>query len=272
MITASLVLYKSKQSEVQRVLDCVEKSCIDSIYVIDNSPTDDLRHIVKPEFAKAVYIFGQGNVGFGEGNNIGITEGINASAKYHVVLNPDIIFEPRVIDGLLGYMELHKEIGVIKPALTHIDGSFNASALMLPSPLTILGKRLLPKSLAKRINYKHELQDVDLGVIREVPNFSGSFMFIRASVLEKVGLFDDRYFMYFEDFDLVRRIHEVSKVVYYPFETIIHAHAAEHRTNRKLLVISMCAAYRYFNKWGWFFDSNRRKWNKAVRNDNSVLH
>lgn len=271
MITASLVLYKSKQSEVQRVLDCVERSCIDRVYVIDNSPTDYLRQCINPEFTKAIYIFGQGNVGFGEGNNIGIKEGLNNEAKYHVVLNPDIIFEPRVIDGLLNYMDSHKEIGVVKPALTHMDGSFNASALMLPSPLTILGKRLLPKFIAKRINYKHELQDIDLDVIREVPNFSGSFMFIRASVLEEVGLFDDRYFMYFEDFDLVRRIHEVSKVVYYPFETIIHAHAAEHRTNRKLLMISMRAAYRYFNKWGWLFDTNRRKWNKAVRTEGSVL-
>ena len=104
-----------------------------------------------------------------------------------------------------------------------------------------------------------------------MPIFSGSFLFIRTSVFDKVGLFDDRYFMYFEDFDLVRRIHKVSQTVFYPKDTIIHAHAAEHKTNRKLLMISIKSAIKYFNKWGWFFDKDRRVWNKEAQSDKSIL-
>ncbi len=271
MITASLVLYKSKPSEVHRVLKCVEDSTINIVYVIDNSPTDELRTIVKIGFTKAIYIYGQGNIGFGAGNNIGIKESIKLNSEYHIILNPDIVFEPRVISGLYSFMDIHKEIGLIKPALTHIDGSFNASAFMLPTPMTYFCKRLFPKSISKKLANKRQLRDLDLNLVREVPNMSGSFMFIRVDVLRVVGMFDDRYFMYFEDFDLVRRIHKVSKVVYYPHETMIHAHTAEHRRNLKLFMKGVLSAIKYFNKWGWFIDADRRRWNKEVRLEESII-
>ena len=70
--------------------------------------------------------------------------------------------------------------------------------------------------------------------------------------------------MYFEDFDLVRRIHKVSKIEYYPEVTIVHAHAAEHKTNKKLLWAGFKSGVKYFNKWGWFFDRDRKNWNKQV--------
>lgn len=271
MITASLVLYKSKPQEVERVLGCVEKSVIDILYVVDNSPSDDLCELVHQKTSKADYLYGQGNVGYGEGNNIGIRKAIDARSDYHVILNPDIIFENDVLVKLQTYMECHEDVGLIKPALTHLDGTFEASAMLLPSPYVTFGRRLLPQNMVERINARFELRDLNLTVVRNVPIFSGSFLFIRTSVFQKTGLFDERYFMYFEDFDLVRRIHKVSKTVYYPHATIIHAHAAEHKINRKLLMISIRSAIKYFNKWGWFFDSDRRKWNREARMKESVL-
>ena len=271
MITSSLVLYKSKPEEVLRVLSCVEKSSISIVYVIDNSPTDELKELVTNASTKADYIFGQGNVGYGEGNNIGIRKAMETGSIYHAILNPDIIFENDVIDHLVTYMDAHQDAGLIKPQLTHLDNSFEGTAMLLPTPLDTFGRRLLPKTWVEKINNRFELKNLDLTVIRNVPIFSGSFLFIRTSVFEKVGLFDDRYFMYFEDFDLVRRIHKVSKTVFYPHDTIIHAHAAEHKTNKKLLKISIKSAIKYFNKFGWLFDSERRKWNKETQSDNSIL-
>ena len=272
MITASLVLYKSKVSEVERVLGCVENSIIDKVYVIDNSPTDDLRKVVKQAGPKkASYAQGHGNIGYGEGNNIGIRQALDAGSEYHAILNPDIIFEPEVIEHLRDYMAAHEEAGFIKPALTNVDGSFEGSAMLLPTPLVTFGRRMFPNWLVEKVNRRFELKDVDLTVTRNVPNFSGSFMFIRSSVFHIVGLFDDRYFMYFEDFDLVRRIHKVSQTVYYPHDTIIHAHAAEHRRNKKLLMLSIRAGIKYYNKWGWFFDSDRKKWNKEALSPKSIL-
>ena len=270
MITASLVLYKSKVSEVERVLGCVENSIIDKVYVIDNSPSDDLKTVVS-QYPKAEYFFGQGNVGYGEGNNIGIRKAMEEGSTYHAILNPDIIFKGEVIEHLVAYMDEHQDAGLIKPQLAHLDESFEGTAMLLPSPLDTFGRRLLPRRWIEKINNRFELRNQDLTVIRNVPIFSGSFLFIRSSVFEKAGLFDDRYFMYFEDFDLVRRIHKVSKTVFYPKDTIIHAHAAEHKTNRKLLMISIKSAIKYFNKWGWFFDKDRRAWNKEALSDKSIL-
>lgn len=271
MITASLVLYKSKLSEVHTVLNCVENSCIQKVFVIDNSPTDQLRTSVK-QYTKAEYVYGQGNIGFGAANNIGMKASIELGAQYHIILNPDIIFKERVISGLRLYMDSHPDIGLIKPALTYPDGRFNASAFMLPSPYTYICKKIIPSRFTKKQTYRRQLRDLDLSVPREVPNMSGSFLFIRNEVLKRVGLFDDRFFMYFEDFDLVRRIHKESKIVFYPHETMIHAHAAEHRKNFRLFLKGAVSAVKYFNKWGWLFDADRRKWNAEVRMDKNIIH
>ncbi len=264
MITASLVLFNSKKLEVQTVLECVDKSIVDVVYVVDNSPSDKLRDMVCGRSKKVEYIYGQGNVGFGEGNNIAIKKAQKAGSNYHIVLNPDIIFSADSIQSLYSFMERNPEVGLVKPALIHKDGSFNASAILLPTPLLIFGKRFLPPKLRERLTNHFYLMELDLSKPMEVPNFSGSFLFVRMDTMEIAGAFDDRFFMYFEDFDLVRRIHKVSKIMYYPEVTIVHAHAAEHKTNKKLLWAGFKSGVKYFNKWGWFFDRDRKKWNKQV--------
>ena len=270
MTTASLVLYKSNPKEVLRVLSCVEKSNISIVFVIDNSPTDELRELVTNATAKADYIFGQGNVGYGEGNNIGIRKAIELGATYHVILNPDIIFDPKVMIILTEYFNTHEDVGLIKPEQTNPNNPHNTSAKLLPTPFITFGRRFFPNILVDKINKKYELQTIDLTKTRNVPNFSGSFLYIRISVLKEIGLFDPRYFMYFEDFDLVRRIHKVSKTVFYPHVNIVHAHNAEHRRNKKLLMMSLRSAILYYNKWGWFFDADRRKWNKEALSEKSI--
>ena len=72
MITASIVLYKTKTNEIEKVLSCADKSCIEEIYVIDNSPNDNLRRLICSLSQKVEYIYGQGNVGYGHAHNIGI--------------------------------------------------------------------------------------------------------------------------------------------------------------------------------------------------------
>ena len=270
MITASIVLYKSRPSEVERLLKCVEESIIEKVYVVDNSPTDVLQEIVSHCSSKAEYLFGQGNVGYGEGNNLGLKKSINSCAKYHVILNPDIIFEPDVIVALQHYMDNHVDAGLIKPEQENPGREFNTAAKLLPSPFVTFGRRFFPHSWTECINKRYEMHGVDLNVTRNVPNFSGSFLFLRVSTLKDVGLFDSRYFMYFEDFDLVRRFHKISKTIFYPHKTIIHAHGAEHKKSKKLLLAGLIGGIKYYNKWGWFFDAERKRWNREALSDVSI--
>ena len=75
-------------------------------------------------------------------------------------------------------------------------------------------------------------------------------MFFRISVLQQIGLFDERFFMYPEDIDITRRIHEKYKTIFYPDVSIIHAHAAASRSNAKMLKIHIINIIKYFRKTG----------------------
>ena len=86
-------------------------------------------------------------------------------------------------------------------------------------------------------------------------------MFLRVDALRKIGLFDERFCMYGEDIDLSRRMHAVYKTMYYPEVSIVHAHERASFKNRKMLRVHIANIVRYFNKWGWFFDRERRRVN-----------
>ncbi len=89
-------------------------------------------------------------------------------------------------------------------------------------------------------------------------------MFLRVGAIKKAGFFDDRFFMYLEDTDLCRRINKVYRTVFYPYVTIYHNYGKGSYTNKKLLHYHIKSAVRYFNKWGWFNDSERKKINQEI--------
>lgn len=262
MITASLVLYKTKEEDLEKVIGCVNNSIIKKLYVIDNSPTDLLRELVLHLSNKTEYIYGQGNVGYGSANNIGIQNSISCNADYHIVLNPDIFFEPSVISDLEMFADQHQDVGLLLPKVVYPDGRLQYLCKLMPTPMDIFGRRFIPLKYMKKRNERYEMHRMGYDKAWNCPILSGCFMFMRVSVLKQSGLFDDSFFMYFEDFDLMRRIHRVSKTVFFPDSTIIHDHAAEHHTNRRLLKASIKSAIQYFNKWGWIFDSERRRVNR----------
>mgnify|MGYP003611155927 FL=1 len=91
-------------------------------------------------------------------------------------------------------------------------------------------------------------------------------MLLRSKALQKVGLFDERFFMYPEDIDLTRRIREYYRTVFYPHVPVIHNHAQGSYKSKKLLWIHIINLIRYFNKWGWFCDKKRQLINKETLN------
>ncbi len=87
----------------------------------------------------------------------------------------------------------------------------------------------------------------------------------RLSALKQTGLFDERFFMYPEDIDITRRLHRSYKTMYLPISVIVHQHAAGSRINPRLLKIHIVNMIKYFNKWGWLFDRERRRFNRQLR-------
>lgn len=246
---------------LERVLMSIAGSRIDMLYVVDNSPNDELRAIVAAYAGRQrlEYLFGHGNVGYGRGNNMAMEKALDAGFRYHLVLNPDVEFGPEVIATLASYMETHPDVGLISPKVRFPDGRLQYLCKLLPAPVDIIGRRLLPARLIRRRNSRYEMHFTGYDRIWNCPSLSGCFMFMRMSAVRKAGLFDPRYFMYFEDIDLTRRLHMEGRTLYYPHVSIIHGYASEHRHNTRLFFEAMVSAVKYFNKWGgWTYDSQRK--------------
>lgn len=272
MITASIVLYKTIEKDLNMVLGCALKSEIEHIYVIDNSPTDILRNIVCGLSEKVEYVYGQGNIGYGGAHNIGIKKAKKIHSDYHIVLNPDIYFGPKTITVIKDFMDSHKDVGLVLPKVIYPNGDLQYLCKLLPTPLDIFGRRFFPSKLKQKRNARFEMHEMGYDKIWNCPILSGCFMFMRVSDLKRIGGFDENFFMYFEDFDLMRRLHSVCKTVFFPYETIIHDHAAAHHTNKALLKASMKSAIQYFNKWGWLFDKERIIVNKHAFDDDNCIN
>jgi GT2 family glycosyltransferase len=271
MISASIVLYNTKEEDIRRVINCANNASLETIYVIDNSPSNKLRELCISLSEKLEYIWSNKNVGYGKAHNIALSKAIDAGFRYHVILNPDISFERGTIENIASFMDGHQDVGYVLPNVVYPDGNEQYLCKMLPTPFDIFGRRLFPESITQKRNYKFEMRATGYDKIRNVPILSGCFMFLRIDVIKKVGMFDNRFFMYFEDFDLIRRIHQVSKTVFYPKVQIVHNHAAEHRTSKKLLKISIQSAIHYFNKWGWLIDKERTRINRCAFDDDNII-
>ena len=269
-LSASIVLYNTKIDELKRVIDSYfaytgEKQ----LFLVDNSPTDSLKEIVKIYPNNDIYyIFNNENMGYGKAHNIAIKKSIEQGLSYHIILNPDIIIEKGSLEKLTEYMEQHPEVGNIMPKIIYPNGELQYLCKLLPSPIDLIFRRFIPiKKWKDAINERYELHSFGYDKIKNIPNLSGCFMFLRTEALKKVGLFDENIFMYLEDIDLNRRIHSKYKTIYYPDTIVIHEHQKESYTNRKLLKAHIQSAIYYFNKYGWLFDKERTAINKNVLKD-----
>jgi len=188
------------------------------------------------------------------------------SSDYHVVLNPDLIFEPSVIDSLVKYANNHSDVVYMLPKVVYPDGKIQYLCKLLPTPFDLIFRRFLPQiGFIKRRNDLYELRFFGYNKIINPPCLSGCFMFMRTSTLEKYNLFfDENFFMYCEDFDLMRRLHRIGKTIFYPDVTIIHNHNHGSYKNKKMLMMHIRSACKYFNKYGWLFDTERRTLNKKI--------
>jgi GT2 family glycosyltransferase len=264
MLTSSIVLYHTPKPQITALLSCVDTSLVDSIYVVDNSP-DDRYRILERQSAKIRYIHNK-NLGYGASHNLAMLEAIEAGSDYHLILNPDIYFTPDTLDSALSYMQSHIDVAYLLPKVLSPDGELQHLCKLLPTPFDLIFRRFIPNTRnTQKWNDRYVLKESGYNKIINPPCLSGCFMFLRLSVIKEHGIFfDERYFMYCEDFDLIRRLHRVAKTIYYPDISIIHDHAKQSYKSKKMLFEHIKSAIKYFNKWGWFFDKERREMNSRI--------
>lgn len=261
MITASIVAFHTQHKDLSRLIDCVMRSPIERVYIIDNSTNDELRDFVRNN-PRITYIHSL-NLGYGAGHNIAIRKALESGADYHVVLNPDIYWQGDVIGELAKFMDANPDVGQVMPKIIYPSGEVQYLCKLLPTPMDLVGRRFVPiKSYQDRHDYEYELHWTGYDTVMEIPSLSGCFMFLRCSVLKEIGAFDERYFMYAEDLDLCRRMGSKARTVFYPHVAVTHEYEKGSYKNRKLLKYHINSVIKYFNKWGWFFDSERRDRNQ----------
>jgi len=264
MITASIVIYNSPAKDLQTVISCVANSMVNTIYVIDNAPNDNLKVFVQSLSEKVAYMQGQGNVGYGAAHNLAFREAIRQGVSYHLALNPDIEFSEGVIEQLAAFMDHHPDVGQLIPKIVLPNGEIQYVCKLIPTPLDLLFRRFMPRKMNEKRANKFELRFTGYNRIMNVPYHHGCFMFFRVSALNEIGLFDERFFMYPEDIDISRRMNEKYATLFYPDVEVVHAHAAESRKSLKMFLIHSINMIRYFNKWGWLFDKKRRETNQRI--------
>ena len=218
--------YKSKRL-VRNCIRAIKESVIKAEYeiiVVDNDSGDRIAEDLSQYAPDVRFLSSDHNLGMGGGNNIGIPA---AAGKYVMIMNPDIFVFKDSIQRLYDFIAQNPDIGLAAPRLLNPDRSLQYTCYEWYGPLTPLYRRTFLGRLnfAARDIDRFLMKNFDHLSIKDVDWCQGSCFIVPKKVFDQVGLFDERFFMYFEDTDLCRRIWAGGYRVTYvgPIE-VIHMH------------------------------------------------
>ncbi|HMM28408.1 MAG TPA: glycosyltransferase family 2 protein [Aggregatilineaceae bacterium] len=213
------------------------------VVVVDNASTDGSAEMVRAGFPRVELIENADNRGYPAANNQGLRRlgfergGPDDAPRYALALNPDTVLPPDALREMVGYMDADPRVGVAGPKLVLLDGSLDlACRRSFPTPeisfYRMIGlSRLFPRS--RRFG-RYNLTYLDPDVETEVDSVVGAFMMVRREAIQRVGLFDETFFMYGEDLDWAYRIKQAGWTVKYnPRVTVTHVKRAASRQSRR---------------------------------------
>ncbi len=209
------------------------RDCLASVYeqagdvdyeviVIDNASTDGSAEMVKRDFQRAVLIENRENRGFAAANNQGM---IVAKGRYVLLLNSDTVVLDSAIAGTVRFADEHPQAAVVGCQVLNPDGTLQPTCFMFPSVLNMLLSatylyKLFPKS---RFFGRERMTWWDRTDVRQVDVVTGCFMLVRREAIDRVGMMDERFFMYAEETDWCYRFRKNGwEVLYAPVGRIIH--------------------------------------------------
>jgi GT2 family glycosyltransferase len=247
----SIVLYRTPVKEVEALLAQLFSQGAARIYLVDNSPLsfDTFGDWAPPQ--RVVVIRTGRNLGYGGGHNIAIEDSVRRH-EFHLICNPDIELGPGALPALANVLTARPDVGLCMPKVVGTDGQVHHLCKRSPVAVDYLATLLPGTVWGARRRADFEMRHRDYESEMQVQCLSGCFMFFRSVILRGLQGFDDRFFLYFEDFDLSRRASALAHNIYFPGVHVVHGYARGHRHSVRLRFIFMQSALRYFNKWGWF--------------------
>lgn len=228
------------------------------IIMVDNGSTDPislgfLQHAA--DEGRIKFIRSEKNLGFAGGNNLGAKY---AKGEYLFILNPDTAVFEDTLQIMVDYLEQHPEIGILAPKLVYPDGTVQESCRRDMRFMDLVIKRTPLRKFpwGKTRLERYLMQDFDHEKIQEVELVTGAAMMMKRSFFEEIGGFDDRYFLFMEDFDLCKKTRKAGKkIVYFPKALVNHYHKRLSGGNflrllgRKVFWLHLQSAAKYFWKW-----------------------
>lgn len=239
-ISASIVIYKENKETLKKIMD----SFLSIIYtkkeliIIDNSPTEELKTFCQ-SFENVKYIFSGKNLGFGAGHNLAFKK-LKEKSDIHMIINPDIYFNSDEISSFLNWFYEQKEISLATTKVCYPDGENQNIVRNVPTIIDLIKRKL------KIDSGELHIQD---NSIKEVPFAHGCFFIFKTEVFEKLGGFDERFFMYMEDLDIFIRAKKYGKTVINTNYKIYHEFRKGSSKSFKLLKYHIISAYKFFKKY-----------------------
>ncbi|MBM3674069.1 MAG: glycosyltransferase family 2 protein [Actinobacteria bacterium] len=219
------------------------------VVVVDNGSDDGSVALLEQSHPEVPVVRPGANLGYGRAANLGIAA---TAAPIVAVLNPDVEIEPGTAAAILRCFDVDPRLAAVGPSIHNPDGSWYPSARRAPALADAVGHALLGGILpGNRFTRAYRELDADPAVAREVDWCSGAAVWLRRSALDRVGGWDEGFFMFFEDVDLCRRLEADGwRIAYEPAGRVVHVVGAS-RSGRRYRSIYWHhrAAYRYAAKW-----------------------
>ncbi len=255
LMDLSIIIINYKTPEI---LDLCVKSLKSSIaglryeiIVVDVESDYKTEYFIRESFPEIIFIPIEKNVGYSKSVNAGIKK-ISIDSKYILILNADIIAEKSAVNKLCAFMENNPETGIVGPQLLNFNNTSQNSYFKFYTPKIILYRRTALKnySFAKKALDDFLMSESDYNLTQPADWLMGSALLIRRSALEKTGIMDERFFMYFEDVDWCRRFwNNGYRVVYFPGAKMKHYHGKQSSESKKYAIIHIISAIKYFIKY-----------------------
>jgi len=257
----SILIVNYNQKYFPRLcLEALKKSKTDFEYEVifcDNASTDDsLVFLKSAEDGKKVRLVrARKNLGYGKANNLAAK---GARGKYLLILNADVMVEENTLQEMMDYIEKHEEVGILAPKLVYHDGTIQPSCRRDFKFLDLFIKRTFLKKIPpfKKRYQRYVMADYNKNNEQEVDLVTGAFMMIPRFLFEKICGFDERYFLFMEDFDLCKKVRAAGyKIIYYPLARATHYHkrlsegSAFGLAFKKISWLHLNSAIKYFWKW-----------------------
>jgi GT2 family glycosyltransferase len=220
--------------------------------VVDNASRDDSAELVRTSHPEVELIANPVNVGFARANNQAVAR---VAGRYVLLLNTDAFVSADTLPKTVAFMDAHPDCGVLGVKLVGADGALQPSCRYFPTPWNVFLasaglQRLFPRTrLVDDLAWDH-------ASVRECDWVPGCYYLVRREVIDRVGLFDPRYFLYFEEVDHCRAVKDAGwRVVYYPGTEVVHLGGESaatsgpiDRVSRQLSPLQVESELLYFRK------------------------